>query len=206
MVTSYGQLLKRRYAGKLGEDADTFIGFMTDGCGRMGRLIRDLLEYSRVGTRERSLAMVDSARVLARCLEDLQVRLEESGGRVTSDPLPAVWADEGQLGQLLQNLVGNALKFRRPGVAPLVHVSAERRGNEWFLAVRDNGIGIEPRYFDRIFVIFQRLHGVEEYSGTGLGLAICKKIVERHGGRIWVESKPGEGTAFCFTLPAAPPA
>jgi chemotaxis family two-component system sensor kinase Cph1 len=144
---------------------------------------------------------VELGRVLERALANLETAVEESGAEVSTDPLPTVTGDPVQLGQLFQNLVGNGVKFRGEA-APRVHVSAERAGGEWRLSVRDNGIGIEPEYVERIFVIFQRLHGRAEYPGTGIGLAICKKIVERHGGRIWVESVPGEGSTFYFTLPA----
>ncbi|RMF24766.1 MAG: PAS domain S-box protein [Deltaproteobacteria bacterium] len=200
MVSSYTQLLAKRYAGRLDEDADDFIGFAVDGANRMHRLINDLLEYSRVGTRGRQLEPTDAEEVLQTVLADLQVAIEESGARVTHDPLPTVLADSTQLRQLLQNLIGNALKYRgeRP---PQVHVGCQRSGgDEWTISVRDNGIGIAPEHFDRIFQIFQRLHGRNEYSGTGIGLAVCKKIVERHGGRIWVESEPGRGSTFLFTI------
>ncbi len=200
MVSSYTQLLAKRYVGRLDEDADDFIGFAVDGANRMHRLINDLLEYSRVGTRGRELEPTNAEEVLRTVLADLQVAIEESGARVTHDPLPTVMADPTQLRQLLQNLIGNALKYRgeRP---PQVHVGCRSNGgNEWTISVRDNGIGIDPEHFERIFQIFQRLHGRNEYSGTGIGLAVCKKIVERHGGRIWVESEPGRGSTFLFTI------
>lgn len=204
MVSSYTQLLARRYGDRLDDDAREFIGYAVDGVARMQRLINDLLAYSRVGRRARELEPTDCAQVLARVRSDLRVAIEECGAEVTHGPLPTVMADPVQLGQLLQNLVANAVKFRGEA-APRVHVCAERRGEEWLFSVRDNGIGIEPQYAERIFVIFQRLHSRTEYSGTGIGLAVCRKIVERHGGRIWVESRPGEGACFQFTIPAASP-
>jgi PAS domain S-box-containing protein len=201
MVASYTQLLERRYAAKLDEDAREFISFAVDGVRRMRALIDDLLAYSRTGTRASEPGPTDVAAVLERVLQDLGPAIEESGARVTHDPLPTIPADAGQVGQLLQNLIANALKFRREGMPPRVHVGAYRDGATCVLTVRDNGIGIAPEFRDRIFVIFQRLHSRDEYPGTGIGLAICKKIVERHGGRIWVESTPGEGTAFHLSFP-----
>jgi PAS domain S-box-containing protein len=201
MVGSYVQLLAKRYRGKLDSDADEFIGYALDGAVRAQQLIRDLLAYSRIGTRGGSLDPVDAGAVLHRALDSLRLALDESGAVVTADALPTVDADAAQLERVFLNLVANALKFRNAGPVE-VHVSAERRADEWLFTVRDNGIGIEPQYFDRIFVIFQRLHGRDEYPGTGMGLAITKKIVERHGGRIWVESTPGAGATFSFTLPA----
>ena len=200
MVTSYVQLLARRYKGKLDGEADEFIGFAVDGAARMQQLINDLLTYSRVGTKGREFEPTDCEIILEQALENLQIAIEEKNATVTHDPLPTVLADSVQLGQLFQNLIGNAIKFQGPE-SPHVHVSASRNENGWVLSVRDNGIGIAPEYAERIFVIFQRLHTREKYPGTGIGLAVCKKIVERHGGRIWVESKPGKGAAFYFTLP-----
>jgi light-regulated signal transduction histidine kinase (bacteriophytochrome) len=150
------------------------------------------------------MGTVEVGRVIDRLLIDLGPAIEEADAEITCDPLPSVQGDAGQLGQLFQNLVANAIKFRRDASPPRVHIGAVREGEEWHFSVADNGIGIAPEFRDRIFVIFQRLHSRDEYPGTGIGLAICKKIVERHGGRIWVESEPGEGTTFHFTLPAAP--
>jgi PAS domain S-box-containing protein len=203
MVASYTQLLARRYQGKLDADADEFIAYAVDGVNRMQRLIQDLLTYSRVGTRGHEFKPLDSGRALDKALANLKTLVDESEATVIQGKLPPVMADETQLIQLFQNLVGNALKFRGK-TPPRVLVEAEREGNEWRFTVEDNGIGIEPQYYERIFVIFQRLHGKEEYPGTGIGLAICKKIVERHGGRIGLESQPGQGTTFWFTLPAIP--
>jgi PAS domain S-box-containing protein len=202
MVSSYTQLLARRYQGKLDEDADEFIGYAVDGATRMQALINDLLAYSRVGTRGREFRPADCEAVFQAALANLRVAVEESGARVENGPLPTVMGDRTQLLQLFQNLIGNAMKFRRKGVTPEVRVEVERRGGEWLFSVHDNGIGIDPRYAERVFVIFQRLHGREEYPGTGIGLALCKRIVERHGGKMWVRSEPGEGSTFYFTLPA----
>jgi signal transduction histidine kinase len=202
MVGSYTQLLSRRYKGKLDQDADEFIAFAVDGVTRMQRLINDLLQYSRVGTKGREPEPTDSEAVLGRALANLKTAIEDNGATVTYDPLPVVMADDRQLEQLLQNLVGNAIKFHG-AEPPQVHMRAERSSGCWMFTVKDNGIGIEPQYYERIFQVFQRLHTMSEYSGTGIGLAVCKKIVERHGGRIWVESEPGKGTSFLFTLPAA---
>jgi len=201
MVASYTQLLARRYQGKLDEDADEFIGFAVDGATRMQALINDLLAYSRVGTRGRPFEATKTADIVDRVTADLDVAIKEAGATITRGPLPIVMGDAVQLGQLFQNLISNAIKFReeRP---PVVRINAEREGSAWRFSVQDNGIGIEPEYAERIFVIFQRLHSRAEYPGTGIGLAICKKIVERHGGHIWVESPPGEGTTFHFTIPS----
>jgi PAS domain S-box-containing protein len=200
MVSSYTQLLARRYKGKLGSDADDFIAYAVDGAARMQRLIQDLLTYSRVGTKGREFVPADCEKLLDQVLGDLKVAIEESGAVVTRDALPIVRGDETQIGQLLQNLIGNALKFHNQE-SPRVHVSSKRNGKEWIFSVRDNGIGIDAQYAERIFVIFQRLHRRDEYPGTGIGLAVCKKIVERHGGRIWVESNQEKGATFYFTLP-----
>ena len=202
MVTSYLQLLRKRYETKLDADANDFIGFAVDGAERMQRLILDLLAYSRVGTRAKAFEATDSNAVLQDALMNLQVTLRESGAVVTQSALPTVWSDPVQLTQLFQNLVGNGIKFRgeKP---PSVRIEAKREDNHWHFTVADNGIGIAPKDFERIFVIFQRLHGRQRYPGTGIGLAICKKIVERHGGRIWVESEPGHGATFHFTIPIA---
>jgi PAS domain S-box-containing protein len=199
MVTNYVQLLARRYKGKLDPDADDFINFAVDGALRMWRLINDLLTYSRVGTQSKGLQSTDCETVLQHSLDNLKVAIEESEAVITHDSLPTVMGDPLQLGQLFQNLIGNALKFRGKE-PPRVHISARRNGGGWTFSVRDNGIGIAPEYAKRIFVIFQRLHNREEYPGTGIGLAICKKIVERHGGRIWADSEVGKGTTFYFTL------
>lgn len=201
MVASYNQLLARRYKGKLGEDADEFIGFSVEGVTRMQRLINDLLAYSRVGTRGKEKVDVDMATVLHNVMRNLETVIAESGAEVTHDAMPHVFGDETQMMQLLQNLIGNAIKFRRDGVAPRIHVGLVHNGFGYTFSVRDNGIGIDPQFFDRIFVIFQRLNQREKYPGTGIGLAICKKIVERHGGRIWVESAPDRGSTIHFTLP-----
>ena len=197
MVASYTQLLSRRYKGKLDADADEFIAFAVDGASRMQRLIQDLLAYSRVGTKGRDLLDTSSEEALERALINLRGAIEESGALVTHDPLPPVLADETQLIQLFQNLVGNAIKYQSPGSVPQVHISVARNGEgKWMFAVKDNGLGIDPQYFEKIFGMFQRLHKREEFAGTGIGLAICKKIVERHGGSISVESQPGQGSTF----------
>jgi len=203
MVASYTQLLARRYKGKLDADADEFIAFAVDGANRMQRLLNDLLLYSRVGTRGKPLQPTSSETVLEAALANLRLAITESQAIITHDyPLPIVLADETQLLQLFQNLIGNALKFRAEQ-PPQVHISAQPEDQAWLFSVRDNGIGLEPQYAERIFVIFQRLHTRENYPGTGIGLAVCKRIVERHGGRIWVESQPDQGAIFYFTLPKA---
>jgi PAS domain S-box-containing protein len=201
MVASYVQLIERRYKDKLDDNARDFIGFAVEGVTRMRRLIEDLLAYSRVGTRGRAPAPIDVAAVVATAEKNLERAIAESGAQISRDDLPQVLADEGQLVQVFQNLIGNAIKFRRQD-PPRIHVGARREGADWIFSVRDNGIGIESEYFDRIFVIFQRLNPREIYPGTGIGLAITKKIVERHGGRIWVESQPGEGSTISFSIPA----
>lgn len=200
MVSSYTQLLGRRYGERFDPDAKEFMAYIVDGAARMKQLIEDLLAYSRVGTKGRDFRPVEVERALRRAITNLKAAIDESGAAVTHDPLPTVYADEMQLAQLFQNLMGNALKFRSAS-APRIHVQAAEKPDHFEFAVRDNGIGIEPQYFERIFMVFQRLHNKGEYPGTGIGLAICKKVVERHGGHIRVESRPGEGSAFIFTLP-----
>ena len=200
MVANFTQLLADRYGDQVGADGKEFIAYAVDGARRMQRLIQDLLQYARVGTRGKALQPGDTNQLLTAAVVNLAVTIEENGAVVTHGPLPTVMADPAQLTQVFQNLIGNAIKFRG-AATPRIHVSAERRGARWVFAVRDNGIGIEPEFADRIFVIFQRLHSRNEYPGTGIGLSLCKKIVERHGGRIWVESEPGKGATFWFTIP-----
>ena len=200
MVASYTQLLGKRYRNRLDEDADEFMGFIVDGALRMQRLINDLLTFSRVGSRGKGFQPVDLAASVAQVRINLRAAIDESGARISTGTLPVVNADATQMEQLLQNLIGNAIKFRK-GPAPSVHIDARREDAAWRITVQDDGIGIDARYAERIFVIFQRLHTAAEYPGTGIGLAICKKIVERHGGQIGVHSTPGEGASFSFTLP-----
>ena len=201
MVASFTQLLAKRYKDQLDDDARDFINYAVDGATRMQTLISDLLNYSRVGTQGKPLALTDLDALLKRVLESIQFAIEESGAVISSEPLPPVMADPQQLGQLFQNLLTNAIKFHGEQ-PPRIQILSERKEGEWKISVRDNGIGISQEHADRIFVIFQRLHTKTEYPGTGIGLAICKKIVERHGGRIWIEPSPGGGTTFCFTIPA----
>ena len=219
MIASYTQLLARRYGDKLGPDALEFINYAVEGATRMQVLINDLLSYSRVGTRGKPFSATDCNEALARASQNCKIAIQEANATVNCSKLPMVSGDGGQLTQLFQNLLSNALKFRG-SQPPLIEIKAELKSArpatasqeglapdplspecEWVFSVRDNGIGIEAQYFERIFVIFQRLHTREQYPGTGIGLALCKKIVERHGGRIWVESSLGEGTTFFFTLP-----
>jgi signal transduction histidine kinase len=203
MVASYTQLLAKRYKGKLDTDADEFISYAVEGANRMQQLIKDLLAYSRVTTQRTAYEPTECTPALAAALNNLHMAIQKQQAAVTHDPLPTVVADSTQLTQLFQNLISNAIKFRGDQ-PPRVHLSAVRKENEWVFAVRDNGIGVDPQYADRIFVIFQRLHTSADYPGTGIGLALCKKIVERHGGRIWVDSHPGQGATFYFTLPFSP--
>jgi PAS domain S-box-containing protein len=203
MVSSYTQLLGRRYQGKLDADADEFIAFAVDGAARMQRLILDLLLYSRVGTKGQELVETSGEEALDRAVINLRGAIEDSGALISHEPLPTVMADEMQLVQLFQNLIGNAIKYQDGTAPPRISVSAERQADgPWLFSVADNGLGIEPEYFERIFGMFQRLHKREEFTGTGVGLAIAKKIVERHGGVISVESAPGRGSTFRFPLDA----
>ena len=201
MIGSYTQLLERRYGDKLDADAREFMGFIVDGATRMKQLIEDLLAYSRVGTRGKELKRIPAQDALDRALVNLRASIESSGAQVTHDALPEVLADDTQLTQMFQNLIGNAIKFKRTDEPIRVRVGVSDGGAEWRFSVSDNGIGIEAQYYQRIFMVFQRLHTRDEYPGTGIGLAICKKVVDRHRGRIWVESAPGKGSTFHFTLP-----
>jgi two-component system, chemotaxis family, sensor kinase Cph1 len=200
MVGSYCQLLQRRYKGKLDKDADEFIGFAVEGALRMQQMINDLLTYSRVGRAGKGLASIAIEEIVKSAVANLQAAIAESGAKVTWGELPTITGEKVQLHQLFQNLMGNAIKFRAEGRPIEVHVSAEREGDGWHFKVSDTGIGIEQQYLERIFLIFQRLHDRSKYKGTGIGLAVCRKVVEHHGGGIWVESEPGKGTTFHFTL------
>ncbi len=206
-VASCVQLLKKRYEGKLDDRAEEFITHAVEGTKRMQALITDLLAYSRVGTHAHAFELVSGEEVLEEALANLTMAVQESGAMVSHDPLPTLRADGAQLAQLFQNLIGNAIKFRtdRP---PVIRIAVRPEADGWLFSVTDNGIGIEPQYFERVFRVFQRLHTRARYPGTGIGLAICKKIVERHGGRIWIESRPEQGSTFYFTLPQThqPPA
>ncbi|MBE9000700.1 MULTISPECIES: GAF domain-containing protein [unclassified Nostoc] len=214
MVTSYLQLLERRYKNQLDTNADQFITYAVDGARRMQTLINDLLNYSRVSTRGQPFKLVDCDLILQRAIANLQIAIADSKAIVTHEPLPEVMADTTQITQVFQNLIGNAIKFCQ-NQQPQIHIGVAKPNpnsdeeslnsiplaDEWLFSIRDNGIGLESQYAERIFIIFQRLHGRDKYPGTGIGLAICKKIIERHGGRIWVESKPGQGSTFYFTIP-----
>jgi PAS domain S-box-containing protein len=200
MITSYLELLERRYKGQLDAKADKFIAFAVDGATRMQTLINALLSYSRVGSQGQDFKSTDCAKIMQNVLTNLQVAIAQSHTVITHDPLPQVYADPAQLTQLFQNLIGNAIKFRR-AEPPQIHIGVECSNDKWLFSVRDNGIGMETEYFERIFIIFQRLHSRTEYPGTGIGLAVCKKIVERHGGDLWVESQLDQGSTFYFTLP-----
>jgi signal transduction histidine kinase len=200
-VASCVQLLEKNYKGKLDDDADQYIRYAIDGAVRMKALIQDLLYYSRIATRWKPRVLIDCEEILDLTAKNLSSAITEAGAVITHDPLPTVSGDDTQLLQVMQNLIANAIKFRSHE-PPTVHVSAVRNGNEWVFSVKDNGIGIESQHLDRIFMIFQRLHKRSQYDGTGMGLAIVKKVVERHGGRVWVESEPGNGATFYFTIPA----
>ncbi|MYJ53851.1 MAG: PAS domain-containing protein, partial [Nitrospira sp. SB0672_bin_25] len=202
MVSSYTQLLGKRYRGKLDQDADEFIGYAVDGATRMQRLIRDLLEYSRVGAERQSFEETDCELVFQQAMQNLSASVLERHAEVTHDPLPIVRASPTHLTQIFQNLIGNALKFQGDA-PPKIHVGAKALPDGWEFSVRDNGVGMPGDQLDRIFAIFQRLHGQSEYPGTGIGLAICKRIVGKYGGQIWVESEPGQGSTFYFTLTTA---
>jgi light-regulated signal transduction histidine kinase (bacteriophytochrome) len=200
MIASYLQLLQRKYQGNLDEKADKYIYFAVDGASRMQNLINDLLEFSRVTTKAREFEPTDLQSVLDRVLFDLDVSITENEASISYGSLPVVLADSVQFTQLFQNLISNAIKFRSEKT-PKIEISAKKETDQWLFSVKDNGIGIDPKYSERIFEVFKRLNKREEYPGTGIGLSICKKIVERHGGRICVESEPGKGSTFYFTLP-----
>jgi PAS domain S-box-containing protein len=199
MVASYVQLIERRYKGKLDSDADEFIGYAVDGANRMRGLIDDLLTYSRVSRLGKPFEPTDLESTFDIAEKNLQASIKENNAEVTHDKLPVIVGDSGQMVQLFQNLIGNAIKFhgKEP---PRVHVSVKDQGGDYLFSIKDNGIGIDPQYFDRLFKIFQRLHTKQEYPGSGIGLVICKRIVERHGGRIWIESQLGKGSTIHFTL------
>ncbi|HXA28052.1 MAG TPA: ATP-binding protein [Candidatus Angelobacter sp.] len=202
-VAGYAQLLADRHRGSLDPEAGRWLDFVLDGCARMQSLIDDLLSYARVGGSDISFAEVGSGALVARVLDDFEHRLSECGGAVHVDPLPAVWGDHVQLRQLFQNLVSNALKFHRPDVEPRVTISARQVRGRCEFTVADNGIGVDARHRERIFGMFQRLHSSDEFPGSGIGLSVCREIVERHGGTIWLDERPGPGVTFVFNLPLA---
>jgi light-regulated signal transduction histidine kinase (bacteriophytochrome) len=200
MVSSYVQLISKRYEDKLDNDANEFIGYIVNGTKHMQTLLRDLLEYSRVGTKGKPFELIDMKAALNSAISNLDKHIKESRTEISCGNLPGVYADETQIVQVFQNLIDNAIKFC--GDKPSrIHITSEWKKTEWVISVSDNCMGIDPKHFDRIFVMFKRLHAGDKYPGTGIGLAVCKKIVERHGGRIWVESEPGKGSAFYFTIP-----
>jgi light-regulated signal transduction histidine kinase (bacteriophytochrome) len=199
MVSSYTQLLGKRYKDKLDQDANDFINFAVDGANRMQRLINDLLEYSRVTSRGKPLEKLDLSSVLGRVIATMQFKIQDTNAMVSNEDLPFVVGDEIQISRVFQNLIDNALKFRGEE-PPRIHISSKFESGKVIISVSDNGIGINEKFNDRVFTIFQRLHNREDYPGTGIGLAVCKRIIERHGGKIWLESEEGKGTTFYFTL------
>ena len=200
MISSFLQLLQMRYSGQLDSDADEFINFAVEGAKRMQNLIQDLLAYSRVTTKGNEFKDIKMEEALEQALVNLKMSIEENNANITHDPLPIITADYSQMIQLLQNLIGNSIKYRSDKI-PEIHISAQEKDNDWIYSVEDNGIGIDSKYSDQVFQIFKRLHTNEEYKGTGIGLAITKRIIERHSGRIWVESELGKGSKFYFTIP-----
>ncbi|MGB9978507.1 PAS domain-containing sensor histidine kinase [Methanobacterium sp.] len=202
-ITSFTQLIERRYKDKLDSDADEFIEYIVEAAKRMQTLINDLLNYSRVATRGKEFELTDTEEILENTKSNLYASIKENSAEITSENLPEIMADKRQMIQLFQNLIGNAIKFKKPEIPPKIHIKAHKDEdrNEYVFSVKDNGIGMEPQYAERIFIIFQRLHTRDEYEGTGIGLAVSKRIVERHGGHIWVESEPSAGSTFYFTLP-----
>jgi light-regulated signal transduction histidine kinase (bacteriophytochrome) len=201
MVASYVGLLEVKYKDKLDKDAHTYISYAADGAKRMQTLILDLLEYSRVRTRGQTPTITDGEEVLTHTLNNLKIAIQECNAQVTHGPMPRILADEIQLGQVFQNLIENALKFRKTDQPPQIHITAQQKDGQWLFKVKDNGIGVAPENHERIFTIFQRLHARSQYPGNGIGLAIVRQIVERHGGQIWVESGLGEGSTFYFMMP-----
>ncbi|MDP4193080.1 MAG: ATP-binding protein [Bacteroidota bacterium] len=199
MISNFAKKISKQYEGKIDEKADQYIGFMIDAAKRMQHLINDLLQYARVTTSAQPLVQTDLNGIIDRVMSDLSLSIEEEKAQINYGKLPEINADPTQIQQLFQNLISNAIKFRRE-IDPAITIEAKKENSEWLFAVHDNGIGISPEYYDRIFIVFQRLHEREKYSGTGIGLAICKKIVERHGGRIWVESEKGRGSSFFFSI------
>ena len=200
MITSFLQLLHKRYSNELDEDANEFINFAVDGAKRMNNMINDLLEYSRVGNKERKFEYLQSEKILETALINLKQSIEDSNANITHDPLPLIFANENMMIQLFQNLIGNAIKYNGKE-DPTIHISSDNRDDEYLFSVKDNGIGIDQKHLDRIFTIFQRLHSYDEYDGTGIGLAISKRILQKHLGNIWVESELGKGSTFYFTIP-----
>lgn len=203
-IGNYVQMLARRYKGRLDEDADIFIGFVTEGVARLSNMIRDLLSFSRIGTQTQKLERIDSGEALKDALANLEAAANEAGAEIHIEAMPPVLADRAQLVSLFQNLLGNALKYRHPQRKPQIRISAKAVGKQWLFTVSDNGIGIESRQFERLFTLFQRIDPHGNIPGSGIGLAVCKRIVERHGGAIWVESTAGQGSTFHFTLEASP--
>lgn len=201
MINSYLQLLQKRYGDQLDEDATTFLGFATEGADRMQDLINDLLTLSRVSDDQSRYKDISLNTVVERAVANLQTSISESKAEIEVDELPAMCVDPIQITQLFQNLIGNGIKYQQPGVAPKIHISVKKKKDEYVFSVQDNGIGINKKHFERIFTIFQRLHTRSEYPGTGVGLAICSKIVDRHGGKIWVKSEEGHGSTFLFSVP-----
>ncbi|PKL92678.1 MAG: hypothetical protein CVV21_02665 [Candidatus Goldiibacteriota bacterium HGW-Goldbacteria-1] len=201
MMSSYAQLMERKYKGRLDGDADDYLGYIISGAFRMSALIKDMLEFSRIGSKGRNLESVDINTLLKQVTDALQLQADGVNAVITAGQMPELKCDQMQIFQVFQNLLTNALKFVKKGQIPQINITAEHKGKEWIFCVKDNGIGISPQYFNKIFVVFERLHSKDEYEGTGIGLSICKKIVEHHGGRIWVESEPGKGASFFFVLP-----
>ena len=200
MITSFLQLLDRRYSNELDQDANEFIGYAVDGAKRMDNMINDLLEYSRIGNKERKFEYLQSEKILETAKMNLKQSIKDSNANITHDPLPLIHANEPMMIQLFQNIIGNAIKYRGRE-NPRIHISADNGDDEYIFSVKDNGIGIDKKHLDRIFTIFQRLHSRDEYDGTGIGLAISKRIIQKHRGKIWVKSKPGKGSTFYFTIP-----
>jgi len=200
-MSAYAQLLIKRYAGKLDPDADAFLSFIVGGSARMSALIRDLLTFAQITTETERPSSIALDEDLETALTNLTETVVETGAIITHDPLPTIPADRGQMIRLFQNLVGNAIKYRKPAEPPVIHITARQQGPEWVISVQDNGIGFNPKYASTIFQPFKRLHTNDTYPGTGVGLAICRRIVDAHGGRLWAESEPGKGSTFHFTLP-----